>query len=182
MLHGPVRASLALIPLLITACLPAHEPVHKGGIFAASGEYSRTDEDLIVFDTVPLVLRRVHISGDRYSRSFGIGASHAGEWYLSGNPRDPKAIDVVVEDGVYHFDRVSPGRGIIDGVFEHHSSDGPFRDSRIHYSWGTWVLDFADGSAAIFKECSPLGGDTCSLIEMRDAHGYRTRYMRDGTG
>jgi hypothetical protein len=51
---------------------PSYEPLHKGGVDPSMGLYTREDDDLIVPDTIPLVLRRTYLSGDHASRQFGV--------------------------------------------------------------------------------------------------------------
>ena len=88
---GPLSSAalLLLIPSrakVVDHSIPAsYEPKHKGGVDTSSGLYTREDEDLIVRDSVPLVLTRTYLSGYHVSTQFGVGGTHPGEWYLIGD-------------------------------------------------------------------------------------------------
>ena len=64
---------------------PTDTPLHKGYTDLATGLYVREDDDVIVDGAPRLALRRTYLSGDRYSRAFGVGTTHAGERYLIGD-------------------------------------------------------------------------------------------------
>jgi YD repeat-containing protein len=160
-----------------------YEPLHKGGVDAGIGLYTREDEDLIVPDVVPLVLTRTYLSGDHVSRQFGVGGTHPAEWYLIGDGAAFQWAELILANGGrIHFHRVTSGTSFTDALFEHRSTPTSFFGSKLGWVGLEWALRFADGSLALFQGC---GGDhtkTCSLMEMRDADGHRVRYVRDDSG
>ena len=181
-----IRRPLVLLVLGVTtatvACAP-YQPRHKGGIDPSSGLYTRHDEDIVVLDSPPLVLKRTYLSGDHASRQFGVGGTHAGEWYLIGDGKTFQWAELILEDGGrIHFNRVSPGTSAVDGVFEHRSTPTRFFESRLRWDPRGWALAFKAGGAALFKRCNPDNSDRCSILEMSDASGRRIRYVRDPSG
>ena len=159
------------------------EALHEGGIDPSMGLYVREDEDLIVADVFPLVLRRTYLSGDHVSRQFGVGGTHRGEWYLIGDSAAYQWAELILADGGrVHFDRASPGTSSADARFEHRSSPTSFLDSQLERAGQEWALRFTDGSVASFRRCNPNNTDRCSLVEIRAPDGRRIRYVRDGSG
>ena len=186
---GPVSsgALLLMVPPRATAVdhrVPStYEPLHKGGVHAGVGLYTREDEDLIVPDAVPLVLRRTYLSGDHVSRQFGVGGTHPGEWYLIGDSAAFQWAELILANGGrIHFDRVTSGTSFADALFEHRNTPGSFFGSKLGWVGLEWALRFADGSLALFQGCGGENGNTCSLMETRDADGHRVRYVRDRSG
>ncbi|MGE5816269.1 MAG: DUF6531 domain-containing protein [Acidobacteriota bacterium] len=174
---------LLIVALTAAAACAPYQPRHKGGIDPSSGIYSRDDEDIVVLDSLPLVLKRTYLSGDHASRQFGVGGTHAGEWYLIGDGRTFQWAELILEDGGrIHFDRVSPGTSAVDGVFEHRSTPTRFFGARLRWSQPGWALALKDGGTALFKHCNPDNSDRCSILEMGDAAGHRIRYLRDSSG
>jgi YD repeat-containing protein len=162
---------------------PSHEPFHKGGVDPGTGLYIREDEDLFVADTMPLVLTRTYLSGDHVSRRFGVGGSHPAEWYLIGDSAAFQWAELILaQGGRIHFDRVSSGTSFATALFEHRRTPTSFFGSRLGWVGLEWALRFRDGSLALFQGCGPGNGNTCSLIEMRDADRHQTRYVRDRSG
>jgi YD repeat-containing protein len=161
---------------------PPHRPRHKGGADLSTGLYVREDEDLVLGTAMPVILSRAHLSGDHYSRRFGVGATHAGEWWLSGDndPRIPWA-DLILATGMHiHFTRISPGHTQADAVLRHVSSATEFNGARLAWTGSRWEMTFRDGSLAAFVDCQD-DDTTCLLVERRDGQGHRIEYVRDAS-
>jgi YD repeat-containing protein len=174
--------SFGLLSILAMACGP-YAPVHKGGVDPSTGVYVREDEDLVLFDTVRLVLRRTYLAGDRVSRQFGVGGTHPGEWYLIGDGATYQWAELILANGGrIHFTRTSPGTSGVDPVFEHRSTPTRFFGARLQRDPAGWGLHFRDGGLAVFQRCPPGTAAVCSILEMRDGNGHRTRYVRDASG
>jgi YD repeat-containing protein len=168
--------------LTVVAC-GSYEPLHKGGIDPSTGLYTREDEDIVVFDTLPLVLRRTYLAGDRVSRQFGVGGTHPGDWYLIGDGATYQWAELILSTGGrIHFDRTSPSTSGVDPVFEHRSTPTEFFGSQLRRDPAGWALRFTDGRVAVFKRCPPGTSEVCSIMQMRDANGHRIDYLRDGSG
>ena len=160
-----------------------YHPLHKGGVDLSTGLYTREDEDLVVFDTLPLVLRRTYLVGDRISRQFGVGGTHPGEWYLIGDGRTFQWAELILSTGGrIHFDRVSPGTSARDGVFDHRATPTTFFGAKIEWTAAGWAMKFAGGGVALFAHCNPDNSDICSILELQDDAGHRIRYVRDRAG
>jgi YD repeat-containing protein len=155
---------------------------HQGGASLESGLYVRSDDDLIIDTPLPIVLRRTYNSADRHSRQFGVDATHAGEWWLYGDG-DPAAswADLILDDGGrIHFVR-SPESTDQAPVLRHDSTPTNFNGATLTWAAGYWRMQLLDGSSALFLDC-PNPGQTCSVVERRDADGHRISYVRDSTG
>jgi Domain of unknown function (DUF6531) len=161
--------------------LPWLEPHHRGGIDFATGLYVRADQDLIVRGgDLPLVLQRTYRTEDSVSRAFGLGATHNGEWYLTGDGRRFQWAQLILDDGspvTYH--RISWGSSFFNAMFEHTESPTVFYKSRLGWTGSRWALRWFDGSVAIFRACNPKGNDRCGIVELRSPTGLTVRYIRD---
>jgi YD repeat-containing protein len=137
----------------------------------------------VVLDTMRLVLRRTYLAGDRVSRQFGVGTTHPCEWYLIGDGATYQWAELILANGGrIHFTRTSPGTSGVDPVFEHRSTPTRFFGAQLQRDPAGWAMRFRDGGVAVFKRCPPGTAEVCSILEMRDGNGHRTRYVRDASG
>jgi hypothetical protein len=91
----------------------SYESRHQGHVDVPTGLYIREDEDLTVSGTPPFALTRTHLSGDRISRSDGVGATNNAEWYLIGDAARFQWAELILADGgCIHFDRISWGTSL----------------------------------------------------------------------
>ena len=184
--NAPARAVSAVLPgaeLKGTTAGGMYDPLHKGGVDLSTGIYGREDEDLVVFDTLPLVLRRTNLVGDRISRQFGVGGTHPGEWYLIGDGEAFQwAALILSTGGRIYFHRTTPGSSARDGIFEHSTTPTAFYGSRLEWTAAGWALRFVNGGSALFRHCNPDNSDICSILELRDGQGHRIEYVRDKSG
>src|SRR5262245_58105929 len=102
--HPAISGALSLLERTTVQPVPHdlpenYVPVHRGGINLPTGLYIRRDEDLVLRGTPPLVLSRTYLSKDLRSRAFGIGTSHAFEWFLVGDARRFQEVTIIREDG-----------------------------------------------------------------------------------
>ena len=161
--------------------LPWLEPYHKGGIDFATGLYVRTDQDLIVRGgDMPIVLQRTYRTEHSVSGAFGLGATHNGEWYLTGDGRRFQWAQLILDDGspVTYY-RISRGSSFFNAMFEHTESPTVFYKSRLGWTGSRWALRWFDGSVAIFRACNPKGNDRCGIVELRSPAGLKVQYIRD---
>lgn len=159
------------------------EPLHKGHVDFATGLYVREDQDLIVQGGLPLVLRRTYRSEDRVSRAFGIGATHAGEWYLRGDPTNFQWAELILDDGSrIRFDRTSRGSSYLNAMFRHETTPSAFFGAQLGWTGLHWALRWYDGSSALFRACGDSGPDLCSIAEYRSPAGHKIYYRRDRSG
>ena len=186
---GPVSSGALLL------LLPAHQrqvehglpadytPLHKGHVNLNVGLYVRQNEDLIVPGTPPLVLRRTYISGFRVTKQFGIGTTHASEWYVVG---DGKRFQwaALIRPGEHRvtFERTSPGALVSNAMFQHRSSPAEWQGARLGWTGLGWALRQADGTLARFRLCGPDENSVCSIVRHRDADGHVVDYRRNAAG
>jgi YD repeat-containing protein len=139
-----------------------------------SGLYMRTNTDLAVQDTLSIGVQRTYRNADSRSRSFGIGTSHLYDMFIVGDAVRFTYVKLVLPDGApMRYERISPGTGYANGVFEHTSTPTIFYGSRIFWNGTGWTVSLRDGSSYKLLGCSP--GSTrpgqCGLIEYRSSRG-----------
>ena len=187
---GGPAASGALLLLLpsgqtqIDHDLPAtYAALHKGYVDLATGLYIREDEDLVVGGTPALILRRTYLSGDHFSRQFGVGTTHSGERYLIGDGARFQWAELILATGTrVRFRRTSPGTSFLNAMFAHQSSPSEWMDAQMGWTGGGWALRRADGELLRFQACSPGSAGICSLLSERDPDGHTIRYTRNSSG
>jgi YD repeat-containing protein len=112
----------------------------------------------------------------------GIGTTHNAEWYVMGDLRDLKLVQLVREDGSrITFDRTSRGSSYGNAMFVHTETATGFYGARLGWVGRAWALRFADGVLAMFKSCD-TPDNPCSLISTRDVQGRVVRFNRDEGG
>lgn len=187
---GPIASGAVLMVLLPARQRPAehglpddYEPLHKGHVSLDIGRYFRMNEDLIVRGTPPLVLRRTYASGYRASKEFGIGTTHADEWYLTGDGKHFQWA-ALTRPGQYpvRFDRISSGRSVFNAMYQHRSTPGEWQGARLGWTGIDWAVRRTDGSLSRFRSCGPDEKSVCSIVQQRDVDGHVIDYKRDRTG
>ena len=157
-----------------------HRPLHKGGIDLPTGLYIRRNDDIVVEGTPALVLRRTYLSRDRVSRHFGIGTTHDGEAYLTGDGKQFQWMLLVLPGGTQvRFERTSPGSTMF-AMFEHRATPGEWQGAQLGWTGMHWALRRRDGTLMLFQGCA--GAGTCSIVRSRDPWGRITQYERDRAG
>jgi RHS repeat-associated protein len=141
------------------------DPVHLG-----TGQFVQRSTDLALPDLMPIGIDRAYRTNDSISRSFGIGATHQFDMFLTGTPYT--TLDLVLPDGTrVRYNRVSSGTGYTDAIFEHTSSATQYFKSRIYWNGIGWNLDLRDGSRITFPESL-----SASRPAQAAANGMRDRY------
>ena len=159
----------------------SYQPFHKGGVDMATGLYIREDEDLVLRDTPPLILRRTYRSNYRAMKQFGVGTTHTGEWYVVGDGEQfSLATLILANGGRVQFNRTSPGRTFLNAMYEHHSTPSEWQGARFGWTGFGWALRRRDGSLAQFRACDD--SSVCSVVQTRDHDGHTIRYRRDSSG
>lgn len=160
-----------------------YTPRHKGHIDLSTGLYVRVDEDLIVPGAPSLVLRRTYLSGYRWSTQFGIGTTHDGEWYLTGDGQRFQWAELILATGSrVRFERVSPGTSILNARYEHRSGSGEWRGATLAWAWVGWIVKRQDGSTMMFRSCGRKTSEVCSIVQSIDPDGRSVHYRRDASG
>ena len=167
--------SLAPLDALIDA-LMGGDPVNLG-----SGLLVVQKLDLMLPDIIPINLTRTYRQNDTRSRAFGIGASHPYDIFLVGDAFPYTFQDLVLADGErIHYDRVSPGTGAGDAVYENLTEPGPFFKSRITANGDGWDLTLTDGTVYVFPDGFTASQPwQCALLRMEDRYGNVLQLNRD---
>jgi RHS repeat-associated protein len=127
---------------------PDGDPVDLG-----TGLFVLQKTDLVSSDVLSIGLHRTYRQNDSVSRSFGIGATHVYDMFLVGTTFPYTYIDLILPDGRVHYDRISPGTGYADAVYEHTTSPrSAWFKSRISWNGDGWNLDLKDGTRIVFRE------------------------------
>ncbi len=186
---GPLSSGAVLLLLPAPQRAVEHDlpedytPVHGGHVDLDVGLYIRENEDLVVRGTPALVLRRTYVSGYRAAKEFGIGTTHADEWYVVG---DGKRFQwaALVRPGEYRvsFERTSSGTSLQNAMFQNRSSSDEWQDARLGWTGADWALRQVDGSLARFRPCGPDEKSVCSIVRYRDADGHAVDYRRNTAG
>ena len=137
--------------------------------------------DLMLPDVLPITLTRTYRQNDTTSRPFGIGATHPYEILLLGNTFPYTFQDVVLPNGGrIHYDRISPGTGFADAVFENLSVPGPFYKSRINWNGFGWDLRLKNGTVLVFPDGFGTGTPRhAALLRVEDRYGNEITLNRD---
>jgi hypothetical protein len=129
--------------------------------------------DLLLPDVLPIVLTRTYRLRDTVSRPFGLGATHPYEMFLVGDTYPYTYVDLILPDGSrVHYDRISPGTGFWDAVYEHVSTPTRFYRSTVSYGGG-WDLKLKDGTVYVLQDSGPLQA-------IRDRYGNQLAITRQG--
>ncbi len=123
-----------------------------------SGLFAYHKTDLVIPDTIPIVIERTYRQSDSNSYSFGIGMANRYDMRLWSSNNYHEA-DLVLPDGAkIHYVRTSPGEGYAEAEYKSTSSPTAYYDSTI--KWNTsergWDLALTNGLTYEFGEYAPL--------------------------
>jgi len=166
---------------------PCDDPQCDPGdpVDATTGLFVLNKTDLFIPDSVtPIEFKRTYRPGDTFSRAFGLGASHSYDLFLVGDTHPYTFIDLILPDGGrIHYDRISPGTGFADAVYEHVSTPTRYYKSKIAWNGTGWSLTLKDGTLFRFDEGAgasrPGQGGVLSIV---DRNGNQTTIARDSAG
>jgi RHS repeat-associated protein len=147
------------------------EPVDLG-----TGLFVLEKTDMFLADVLPIAFTRTYRTLDTVSRPFGKGATHNYEIVLSGaGGTDFSFVDLILPDGgKVHYDRISPGTGFADAVFEHTATPSVYFKTQITFNSGTsrWELKLKDGTVYVFGPHSGL------RLALKDRNGNQLTITR----
>lgn len=150
-------------------------------IDASTGLFVYEKTDLVLPDTMPLMLKRTYRQGDNVSRAFGLGFSQDFEMFLWTQTLGTyQQLDLILPDGGrIHYVRTSgcqannnPCTSYTDAVFESTSTPTAFYKSKITFAGAGWELKLNDGTVFSF-------GDVAPLQSVRDRYGNKITISRD---
>jgi RHS repeat-associated protein len=152
-------------------CVEGADPIDL-----STGHFGYSKMDLFLPDVFPIMLTHIYRQEDTVVRSFGIGTTHPYDMFLAGADHSYMYADLILPDGGrIHYDRISPGTGMLDMVLENTTAPTRFYKSRIVFNGDgyTWDLTLKDGT--LYKFFAPLG----KLISIKDRNGNLITIERD---
>ncbi len=165
--------------MVTTGGTPAEEgPIPNGPepadpVDAATGLFVMRKTDLLLRDVLPLVFSRTYRPADNTSRSFGIGTTHAYDfWLWRPSLSNYDGVALILPDGYrINYDRIDGGTGFVDMVLEHTSTPTAFYKSRITWNGNGFDLKLKNGTVLVF-------GDNAPLQSIRDRFGNTITLVR----
>ena len=151
---------------------------------APMGGLSQVKTDLYVPDIIPIAFTHTIIPLDDWAKRNRISLPHVYDPYLTGNRSPYTYLDWRLPDGQsIHYQRVSPGTGFADAVYESISASPTFQGSRINWNGWGWDLTLEDGTTYLSPEAynaeRPQQG---SLVGIFDKEGNEVRLSRKTNG
>lgn len=147
----------------------------------STGLFLYEQTDLIVRDTLPISVTRTYRPRDTVVRPFGIGTTHPFEIFLVGDTFPYTFADVIMPDGSrIRYNRISPGTGFTDAVYEHTETPSAFYKTQIRFVGGRWHLKLKDGTLYEFPDAENAQSPRlAALVAMSDRYGNRYTLTRD---
>ncbi len=138
-----------------------------------SGLFTYHKTDLVLADTIPIVVDHVYRQSDSNSYSFGLGTASYYDMRLWSDDNYHVADLVLPTGGRVHYVRTSPGTGNVDAVYQASTTPGPFFGSVLKWDdpRDGWDLTLSDGTTYIF-------GDMAGLQAIRDRYGNQLTITR----
>jgi len=152
------------------------DPVDLG-----TGLYVLNEDDIITSELPPILLTRTYRNRDQVSRAFGVGSTHPYDIYLIGDGKHFSYAELILADGGrIHFERISPGIGNIDALFEHTTTPTEFYHARMAWDRFGWTIKLTNGASYSFRGCNDES--MCGLIRYTDPRGKTVEIKRDAHG
>jgi RHS repeat-associated protein len=184
---------------------PASGPTVGGGSSAGdpvdlqTGLFTYHKTDLVLPDTIPVVVDHTYRQSDANSYSFGLGAASSYDMRLWSTDNWHVADLIMPDGGRVHYVRTSPGTGFTDAVYQASTTPGRFFGSTI--AWDAdrvgWDLTLRDGTTYIFGEIAPLqairdrygnqvtitrqSGQSGNITQITSPHGRWVRFTYDAS-
>ncbi|HEY4026121.1 MAG TPA: RHS repeat-associated core domain-containing protein, partial [Candidatus Dormibacteraeota bacterium] len=122
----------------------------------ATGFFDYQKTDVVLPDTLPLVLGRRQIPRDTLSRPFGVGMTHSLDINMYSQHQYSE-LDLYLPGATkIHFVRTSAGTGWTDAVFKTASTSTDWYGSTVAWNGNGWDLTRKDGTVLVFGENAPL--------------------------
>jgi hypothetical protein len=149
-----------------------------------TGNFIPVKTDAHVDDTILLAFTRVYLPIDEPARRTQIYLRDVYDPFLLGSRFPYTYVEWNLPDlQIIHYDRVSPGTGYADAVFEHSANTPLFGWSRIAWNSFGWDLNRADGMTYLTPEAyystRPVQS---SLVAIFDPNGHQARLTRQANG
>jgi len=140
--------------------------------------------DLYVSDTIPLAFTRTYVPQDEWAKRYKVYLPNVYDPYLTGSRRPYTYSDWLLPDRqTIHYQRISPGTGYADAIYEDTGLIPTFLGSRINWNGFGWDLSLEDGTTYLSPEAynaqRPQQG---SLVGIFDKNGNEVRLLRASNG
>jgi RHS repeat-associated protein len=160
-------------------------------------DYHKTD--LVLPDTIPIVIQRSYRQGDSNSYSFGIGATNLYDIRMWSENNWHEADLILPEGGRVHYVRISPGEGYKEAEYKSTNTPGPYYASTIKWNESErgWDLALTNGLTFEFGEDAPLQairdrfgdqltitrteGQNGNITQITSPHGRWVTFTYDGS-
>jgi len=147
------------------------------------GNFVHIKTDLFVPDRIPLAFTRTSTT-DYMSTRNRTYLRHVYEPYLVGDRNPYTYLRCFLPDGInLTYQRISPGKGFVDAVYEDASPFPIFQGSRFAWNGWGWDLALRSGMTYLFPEAytatRPQQG---SLVGIFDGNGNEVQLKRKGNG
>jgi RHS repeat-associated protein len=124
----------------------------------ATGLFPYRRTDLVIPDTIPIVIERTYRQGDSNSYSFGVGTTNRYDLRL-WSEHNYKEADLILPDGAkVLYKRISAGEGYVEAEYKATETSSIFYDSTIKWDSAEpgWELTLTNGTTYVFGELAPL--------------------------
>ena len=182
---------------------PSSAPTPGGGASGgdptemATGLFPYRRTDLVIPDTIPIVIERTYRQGDSNSYSFGVGTTSIYDVRL-WSEHNYKEADLVLPDGAtVLYKRISAGEGYLEAEYKATGTSSIFCDSILKWHDGGWNLTLTNGITYVFGEDAPLqairnrqgqqltitreGGTLGNITQITSPHGKWVKFTYDSS-
>jgi len=124
----------------------------------STGLFVYHKRDLVLPDTIPIVIERTYRQEDANSYSFGMGTAGAYDIRLWSENNYHEAYLLLPDGASILYKRISPGEGFTEAVYEAQGATGEFGASTIRWNSSEkgWDLTLTNGLTYEFGENAPL--------------------------
>jgi RHS repeat-associated protein len=162
-----------------------------------SGLFNYSKTDLVLPDSIPIMIQRSYRQADSNSYSFGKGTSSLYDIRLFSEHNYTEA-DLILPNGRrVHYVRTSPGTGYKEAIYRSSDTPGQFFGSTITWDESVpgWNLSLTDGLTYVFGELAPLqaikdrfgntltitrtSGQTGNITKITSPHGRWVKFSYD---
>jgi RHS repeat-associated protein len=164
-----------------------------------TGLYVYRKKDLVLPDTIPIVIERTYRQGYSNSYGFGIGTDDIYDMRLWSENNFHEADLILPNGGRVHYVRTSPGEGYREAVYESTSSPGIYYASTLKWneSENGWDVTLTNGLTYEFGVYAPLqsirdrfgnkliltreSGTTGNITQITSPHGRWVKLAYEGS-
>jgi hypothetical protein len=169
---------------------PAEAVFAADPVEVSIGYYFRKYNDLVIRDSISINFFRTQRNMDKRQRTFGMGGSSSYDMFIYGDAEKFSWVALAMADGGdERFERISPGTGYEDGIFENRTSPTEYGGARIRWSngWfgpgGHWIVERKDGTEILIKGCGPTSKTgQCAVFQVKNRAGEKLLVDRDREG